>query len=156
MPEPAAAAPAALPPRGTVIGFDFGLARVGVAVGELETGHANPLLTLQGEANAPRFTAIEKLVAEWRPVALVVGVPFHLDGSAHELTARCRRFANQLRGRFGLPVVESDERLSSAAAEEALVDAGERDWRARKETLDAVAAQIILQHFLDHNRHAKS
>ncbi|WP_332671000.1 Holliday junction resolvase RuvX [Aromatoleum sp.] len=155
MPDPARDAPA-LPARGTLLGFDFGLARVGVAVGELETGHANALLTLAGEASAPRFAAIEKLLAEWRPAGLVVGVPRHLDGTPHELTARCRRFANQLRGRFGLPVVECDERLSSAAAEAALVDGGQRDWRARKEVLDAVAAQIILQHFLDHNRHAKS
>lgn len=155
MPEPARAAPA-LPARGTLLGFDFGLARVGVAVGELETGHANALLTLEGEAAAPRFAAIEKLLAEWRPAGLVVGVPLHLDGTPHEMTARCRRFANQLRGRFALPVVECDERLSSAAAEAALVNSGQRDWRARKDVLDAVAAQIILQHFLDHHRHAKS
>ena len=156
MPDPAPPAPPALPHRGTLLGFDFGLVRIGVAVGELETGRANALLTLEGEASAPRFAAIEKLLAEWRPVGLVVGVPFHLDGAPNELTARCRRFANQLRGRFGLPVAECDERLSSAAAETALVDSGERDWRARKQALDAVAAQIILQHFLDHNRHAKS
>lgn len=142
--------------RGTLLGFDFGLARVGVAVGELETGQASALLTLEGEAGAPRFAAIEKLLSEWRPVALVVGVPCHLDGTPHELTARCRRFANQLHGRFGLPVFECDERLSSAAADAALADAGERDWRARKRKLDAVAAQLILQHFLDSHRHAKS
>ena len=156
MPDGAALAPAHLPPRGTLLGFDFGLARVGVAVGELETGHASALTTVHGEAQEARFAAIARLLAEWRPVALVVGIPTHLDGRAHELTARCQRFANQLRGRFALPVMECDERLSSAAAEAALCDAGQRDWRARKEVLDAVAAQLILQHFLDTYRHAKT
>jgi putative Holliday junction resolvase len=155
MPD-AAAAPAALPARGTLLGFDFGLARIGIAVGEIETGLASALLTVHSEARAARFGAIEKLVAEWRPVGLVVGIPGHPDGTAHELGARCRRFANQLRGRFGLPVVECDERLTSVAAEAALVDSGVRDWRTRKEVLDAVAARIILQQFLDAHRHAKS
>ena len=157
MPDAPPAAPVtALPSRGTLLGFDFGLARVGVAVGELETRRANALVTLEGEAGGPRFAAIEKLLAEWRPVGLVVGIPTHADGAAHEMTARCRRFANQLRGRFGLPVMESDERLSSAAAETALIETGERDWRARKQRLDAVAAQIILQQFLDALPHAKT
>jgi putative Holliday junction resolvase len=156
MPEASGPPQSALPARGTLLGFDFGLARLGVAVGELETGQASALLTLHGEASGPRFAAIGKLLAEWRPVGLVVGIPRHLDGSAQELTARCQRFANQLRGRFGLPVLEADERLSSVAAEAALAEAGHHDWRARKQLLDAVAAQIILQHFLDANHHANS
>lgn len=159
MPEAAAPEPRPapdLPARGTLLGFDFGLVRLGVAIGELETGQASALMTISGEANAPRFAAIEKLIAEWRPVGLVVGIPCHLDGTPHEMTARCRRFANQLHGRYGLPVMESDERLSSAAAEAALEEAGQRSWRARKPVLDAVAAQIILQHFLDTLQHAKA
>lgn len=150
------ASPAAdrLPARGTLLGFDFGLARIGVAVGELETAHASPLTTIAAEAGDARFAAIAHLIAEWHPVGLVVGSPCHLDGTEHALTARCRRFANQLRGRYNLPVVECDERLSSAAAETALQEAGTRNWRARKPVLDAVAAQIILQHFLDSTRHA--
>ncbi|HJV28557.1 MAG TPA: Holliday junction resolvase RuvX [Aromatoleum sp.] len=152
MPEAAAAISAALPTRGTLLGFDFGLARVGVAVGELETGRASALVTINGEASAPRFAAIEKLLAEWRPVALVVGIPSHLDGTPHEMTARCRRFANQLHGRYGLPVMECDERLSSAEAERSLSGAGRKRWQDRKPILDAVAAQIILQHFLDATR----
>lgn len=143
------AAPPALPPRGSLLGFDFGLARTGVAVGELETSHAAPLTTIHTEANKARFESIQALVQEWRPVALVVGVPQALDGSDQAMSARCRRFANQLRGRFGLPVFECDERLSSAAAEDALRQSGQHDWRKRKPSLDAVAAQFILQHFLD-------
>jgi len=154
MPEASRHASPPLPARGTLLAFDFGLARIGVAVGELETGRANALTTLGEERNAARFAAIDALLREWRPVALVVGIPYHLDGSPHELTTRCRRFANQLNGRFGLPVLECDERLSSAAAETTLVDAGVRDWRARRSVIDAVAAQLILQHFLDTHGHA--
>ncbi len=152
MPE---AALASLPARGTLLGFDFGLARIGVAVGELETAQASPLTTVHEEAGALRFAAIGKLIAEWRPVALVVGIPAHLDGTEHDMSARCRRFANQLHGRFGLPVAQVDERLSSAEAEGRLRDAGMDRWQERKGVLDAAAAQIILQHFLDAHRHAK-
>lgn len=157
MPDAAVAAQpvqATLPARGTLLGFDFGLARIGIASGELETGHATALVTLREESNEARFGAIAKLIAEWRPVALVVGIPTHLDGREHELTARCRRFANQLRGRFALPVFPVDERLSSIAAEAELSDAGLRGWRDRKAVLDAAAARLILQTFLDSNRHA--
>ena len=155
MPEAHGATPAALPARGTLLGFDFGLARLGVAVGELETGQASALVTISGEAKGPRFAAIEKLIAEWRPVALVVGIPSHLDGTPHDMTARCRRFGNQLNGRYGLPVMECDERLTSMEAERALTGAGRGRWQDRKPLLDAVAAQIILQHFLDATRNAQ-
>ncbi|NMG35346.1 Holliday junction resolvase RuvX [Azoarcus sp. TTM-91] len=159
MPDPGAPVsasfhPVSQPPRGTVLGFDFGLARIGVAIGELETGQANALLTLHEESNADRFAAIGRLLEEWKPVALVVGLPTHLDGTPHELTARCRRFANQLHGRYSLPVATVDERLSSAAADAEMREAGVRDWRGRKAAVDAVAAQLILQHFLDSTRHA--
>lgn len=153
MPDPALCH---LPARGTLLGFDFGLARIGVAVGELETGQASPLTTVHEAGDARRFAAIGKLIAEWRPVALVVGTPTALDGGEHPIGARCKRFANQLHGRFGLPVAQVDERLSSAEAEGRLREAGMRRWQARKGVLDAAAAQIILQHFLDAHRHATS
>lgn len=133
---------------GTLLGFDFGTARIGVATGETETRMAQALSVIHGEANEQRFGEIEKLIREWRPVQLVVGLPSALDGSATDMTARCRRFANQLNGRFGLPVALVDERLSSAEAEELLREV-KRDWRSRKQHLDAVAAQRILQSFLD-------
>lgn len=153
----AAAAPAAplLPARGTLLGFDFGLARIGVATGELEAGRADALATLHEESNDARFAAIAALIAEWRPVALVVGLPTHLDGTGHALTARCRRFANQLHGRFGLPVFTADERLSSVAADAELAAAGQASWHARKKVVDAAAARIILQTFLDTRCHEK-
>lgn len=143
-----------LPRRGTLLAFDFGLARIGVATGELETRQASPLTTLDEPTNAGRFTAIAALIAEWRPVALVVGIPRHLDGEAHALTARCERFAHQLHGRFSLPVIRADERLSSVEAESRLAEGGQRRWQDRKVRLDALAAQIILQSFLDTPDHA--
>ena len=151
MPDPGADA---LPQRGTLLAFDFGLARIGVAVGELETAQANPLTTIAEEANTRRFAAIERLIAEWRPVALVVGIPRHLGGDGHAMTARCERFANQLAGRYQLPVSRVDERLSSAEAEDLLEASGVNHWQERKHHLDAVAAQIILQTFLDRTRYA--
>lgn len=133
--------------EGVVLAFDFGTRRIGVAVGEMMLGTARPLAVISAEANEARFSAIGKLVDEWRPVRLVVGLPLSLAGEAHEMTDRCRRFARQLEGRFRLPVVMVDERLSSTAADEHLRNQG-HDWRSRKATLDAEAAAILLQsHF---------
>lgn len=135
-------------PEGLVLGFDFGIKRVGVAIGETFLGHARALTAIAAEASDMRFSEIGKLIAEWTPGRLVVGIPRSMDGSEHEMTARCRRFAHQLEGRFGLPVSLIDERLSSIEAERRLSDAG-LDWRARKQQLDATAAQIILQDYFD-------
>ena len=133
---------------GTVLAFDFGVKRIGVAVGEWPLAQAHPLTTIHGEANAERFAAIEALLKEWRPVSLVVGLPVALDGSAHEMTARSTRFANQLRGRFGLPVDYAEERLSSVEAEERLRASG-HNARSAREHVDSLAAQIILQCFFE-------
>ena len=138
------------PERGCVLAFDFGEKRVGVAVGDWETRIAHALTTLEGEARAERFARIAALIGEWRPGALVVGLPVHLDGGEHEMTRRCRRFARQLEGRFGLPVALVDERLTSLAAEARLAEAGVYG-RARKAALDSVAAQEILQSYFDAN-----
>ena len=132
----------------TLMGFDFGLARIGVAVGETETRLAQALTVVCGEANAQRFGEIANLLAEWKPQHLVVGLPSSLEGEETEMSARCRRFANQLNGRFGLPVSLVDERLSSAEAETMLREL-KMGWRERKQHLDALAAQRILQSFLD-------
>lgn len=136
------------PQRGTVLGFDFGIKRIGVAVGELELGLAHPLTTVLGESNDQRFGAIEALLKEWWPALVVVGLPAHADGVEHEMSARCRRFAHQMEGRFGLKVVLVDERHSSTAASEDLNEAGVRG-RKQKAVLDQVAAQRILQSYLD-------
>jgi putative Holliday junction resolvase len=121
------------------LAFDFGTRRVGVASGNSLTGSALPLKTVDAEG-AERFARIERLISEWQPDALVVGVPFHPDGAEHENTRRARRFARQLHGRFSLPVHEVDERYSTTEAQRD----GARD-------LDAASAAIILEQFLrDH------
>ena len=135
-------------PEGIVLAFDFGLKRIGVAIGETLLGQARPLTAIAAEANEARFAAIGRLIAEWQPGRLVVGLPSSMDGGEHAMSARCRRFAHQLEGRFGLPVGLVDERLSSDEAERRLSDAG-LDWRARKQQVDAAAAQIILQDYFD-------
>ena len=134
--------------RGTVLAFDFGEKRIGVAVGEWTLGQAHPLTTIHGEANAERFAVIAALVHEWKPTSLVVGLPVALDGTPHAMTARCTRFANQLRGRFGLHVDYAEERLSSVEADEKLREAG-LSAKSAKEHVDALAAQIILQCYFE-------
>jgi putative Holliday junction resolvase len=106
------------------------------------------LATIRGERNDERFAAIGKLIAEWQPGRLIVGQPLSVDGAPHQMTARCARFANQLRGRFGLPVSEVDERYTSTDAASMLYDAG-LDGRKAKQHLDSVAAQLILQGYFD-------
>jgi len=144
MPEPAAAVTRR---QGTVLAFDFGEKRIGVAVGEWLLQQAHPLTVIHGEANTERFAAIAALIKEWQPTSLVVGLPVSLDGVAHAMTVRCTRFANQLRGRFGLPVDYAEERLTSYEAEERLRESG-HNAKSAKTHVDAIAAQLILQcHF---------
>lgn len=132
MPEPAAAAVR----EQSFLAFDFGTRRVGVASGNTLLRRASGLKTIAAEGDA-RFEAIARLIAEWQPDALVVGVPFHPDGAEHDNTRRARRFARQLQGRFGLPVHEVDERYTTTEA----LAAGARD-------ADAAAAALILDQHL--------
>jgi len=150
-----AAVSAELPPKtpqaiGTLLGFDFGERRIGVAVGDNLVGIAHPLQTIDAESNDIRFAAIGQLITEWKPVRLIVGLPSHMDGKEHELTHLARKFARRLEGRFNLPVTLVDERLSSAEASQNLKQAG-IGGRKQKPMLDQVAAQLILQHYLDHH-----
>lgn len=138
---------------GSVLGFDFGLKRIGVAVGTLELRLAHPLETITSELTEARFKRIAELIAEWQPVLLVVGVPHHDDGHPHDFAPTCVRFANRLHGRFGLPYALVNESYSSAAASSALNQSGIRG-RAQKPLLDQVAAQLILQHYFDESHHA--
>ena len=141
--------------RATYLGFDFGLRRIGVAVGEAEPLASFPLTTLAARQGRPDWAAIGELVRTWRPAALVVGVPLHLDGACSPLTRSARRFSHQLRQRFALPVHEADERLSSRAARE-LQQRQRRDGRRRGRTAaneDKIAASLILNDWLA-NHHA--
>ena len=118
------------------LAFDFGTARVGVASGNTVLGHAQPLRTLTEKGDA-RWASIARLLAEWQPDALVVGVPFHSDGQPHDNTRRAQRFARQLHGRFGLPVHAVDERYTTTE----VLAAGAKD-------ADAAAAAVILDDYL--------
>jgi putative holliday junction resolvase len=124
------------PQQQSFLAFDFGEKRTGVASGNRLTHTATPMQTIHTAVIDVRFAAIEKLLKEWQPHALVVGIPTHPDGAAHEMTQRAQRFARQLHGRFGLPVHEVDERYSSVEA----ASRGAKD-------LDAEAAAIILEQF---------
>ena len=134
-------------PEGTVLGFDFGLSRTGVAVGETLTGSARPLSTLRCRDGQPDWNEVAELIAEWQPIALVVGVPRHADGTLPPAGAAAERFSRRLHGRFRLPVRTIDEHLSSHAATDALRQRGLRGaaLRRRKEAVDSVAAGIILE-----------
>lgn len=133
---------------GILLGFDFGTKRIGVAVGNSISCTARPLITLHGEHNGQRFAAIGELIREWEPSALVVGLPSHDDGTPHELTRLCRRFAQRLKGRFNLPTILVDERYTSTAASSQLTEMGVRGIK-QKPLLDQVAAQQILQAYFD-------
>lgn len=136
------------PVVGTLLAFDFGTQRIGVAVGNTFSASSRPLTTISEEKNEIRFAAIAALVKEWQPCALLVGLPSNDDGTPHELTALCRRFANRLHGRFSLTTILVDERYTSLAASEQLNREGIRG-REQKSLIDQYAAQQILQAYLD-------
>ena len=122
----------------TLLGFDFGLKRIGVAIGNTLIKQAQPLTIISAATNDAKFSAIAALMQEWKPTLCIVGLPFHPDGAEHEMTVRCRRFANQLHGRFGVDIVVVDERYSSAVIK-----------HQRGDLIDAQAAAIILQQYFD-------
>lgn len=122
----------------TVLGFDFGLKRIGVAVGNSLLKQAQPLTVITAVTNDAKFAAIAALVQEWQPARCIVGLPSHPDGAEHEMSVRCRRFANQLSGRFGVATMLVDERYSSAVIP-----------HRRGEVIDADAAAIILQQYFN-------
>ena len=136
---------------GTLIGFDFGERRIGVAVGETSVGIASAVGVIQEASDAARLAAIDRLEAEWHPVAFVIGQPRHADGAEHAVARRAARFARRLQARYRRPVMLVDETLSSVEAERRLRETGSKGARAE---LDAAAAAVILQSYLDDPSHA--
>lgn len=136
-------------PEGTIIAFDFGFRRIGVAVGQTLTGSANTLAVVPF-ANQPDWQAITSIVNEWKPAALVVGLPLAEDGGETDMSKGARRFGRQLEGRFEISVMFEDERLTSFNADQRFVDARARGGMRRKDAAlkDAIAAQIILESWL--------
>lgn len=139
--------PAAGAFSGTLLAFDYGERRVGVAVGETATRLAHPVAAIASAANEARFAAIDRLVAEWRPAGFVVGVPRHADGSPHPVARLAEKFARRLAARYALPVALVDETLSSVEAERTLAAAKGKAREAAD--VDRLAAAVILQGFLD-------
>ncbi|WP_027796634.1 Holliday junction resolvase RuvX [Paraburkholderia acidipaludis] len=128
----------------TLLAFDYGEKRIGVALGNALTHSARPLTVIQNRNRDYRFEAVGALLREWQPDLLVVGLPSHPDGAPHAMTQQAKRFGNQLNGRFNLPVVWVDERYSSVDAEARLRERGDG-----LDELDAEAACVILQQYLD-------
>lgn len=127
----------------TLLGFDFGTQRIGIAVGQSITGTATALCTISCRNAKPDWDSITDVIDSWQPDALVVGLPLHNDGSDSDISKAARRFTRQLEGRYRLPVHTMDERLSSHAAEQY------RRQSTSKQGIDAVAAMIILQNWLE-------
>jgi putative Holliday junction resolvase len=132
---------------GTLIGFDFGERRIGVAVGETSTRIANPLGAIEETGNDARFAAIGRIVDEWQPAGFVVGRPRHSDDSEHAVAKLAEKFGRRLAARYHLPVEYVDETLTSAIAESEL--RATRTRPSRKSDVDALAAAMILQSYLD-------
>lgn len=125
-----------------VIALDYGLARIGVAVGNMLTKTARPLRIIHWKTNEQKWSELSSVLSEWQPAAVIVGLPMHKDGKANTMTPICSRFARQLEGRFGIPVVLEDERFSSVEAESEAED--DADF------IDDEAAAVILQQWLNH------
>lgn len=135
------------------LGFDFGTRSLGVAVGSSATGQAEALTTTTVKNQLPDWAVLDRLVAEWQPAALIVGLPRNMDDSESEMTRAARKFGQRLAGRYNLPVQWVDERLTSVDAQNAMVEA-RVPWKQRKSRIDRLAAQSILQSFLDEGRTA--
>jgi putative Holliday junction resolvase len=131
-----------------LLGFDFGMKRIGSAVGQTVTKTARPLSVIKANAGTPQWKDIAKLVQTWHPDALVVGIPLNMDGTEQPLTEKARRFADLLQERFQLPVYGMDERLTSVEAKARLFDSGGYKL-LQNSSVDNVAAQLILQNWLE-------
>lgn len=129
----------------TLLGFDFGTKRIGIAIAQEVTGTANPLITVTAVKHKPDWVSISKIIEEWRPDLLVIGLPLHMDGTEQDMTQAARRFSNQLNGRYQIPIALMDERLSSNEAESIL---NERGGSHSKAQIDMISAQLILQSWM--------
>ena len=127
----------------TLLGFDYGRKRIGVAVGQRLTQSATALTTVRARDGTPDWPAISHLIEEWKPDALVVGIPYHMDGSEQDMTQAAQRFCRQLEGRYRLPVHPAEERLSSYIVESRLPGSGNTG-----QSIDPLSAQVILQDWL--------
>ena len=138
----------------TYLGFDYGTKHLGIAVGGSASGRAEPLATASVHQGAPDWAMLDRLINEWKPAALIVGLPLNMDDSENAMTRAARKFGHRLQGRYNLPVHLVDERLTSVDAKNALVES-RVPWKQRKAKVDKLAAQSILQAYLDEQRRPK-
>ncbi|MBK5144422.1 Holliday junction resolvase RuvX [Budviciaceae bacterium BWR-B9] len=132
----------------TVLGFDFGTKSIGAAIGQEITGTARPLASFKAKDGSPDWQQIEKLLKEWQPDLVVVGLPLNMDGTEQPVTAQAKKFANRLHGRFGVQIQLHDERLSTVEAKADLFSRG--GFRALdKGSVDAASAVIILESWFE-------
>lgn len=132
----------------TLLGFDFGMKRIGVAIGQVVTKNARALTMVPAKEGEPDWRQLDKLIKEWQPDAMVVGIPVNMDGTKQVITERALEFAEILKDRYKLPIFEMDERLTSVEARSNVFNEG--GYKALKSAqIDSVAAQLILQNWLD-------
>lgn len=133
---------------GTLLAFDFGTRSIGVAIGQRITGTARPLTAIKAQDGTPDWNLIARLLKEWQPETVVVGLPLNMDGSEQPLTARARNFANKIHGRFGVAITLHDERLSTVEARAGLFEQG--GFRAlNKGSVDSASAVVILESYFE-------
>ena len=133
---------------GTLLAFDFGTRSIGVAIGQRITGTARPLAALKAQDGTPDWNLIARLLKEWQPETVIVGLPLNMDGTEQPLTARARNFANKIHGRFGVAITLHDERLSTVEARAGLFEHG--GFRALDNgSVDSASAVVILESYFD-------
>ena len=134
----------------TLLAFDFGTYSIGCAVGQSITGWAQGLPAFKAQDGIPNWAQIEKVIAEWQPDLLVVGLPLNMDGTEQPLTQRAKKFGNRLQGRFNLPVAFQDERLTTVEARSEIFSRG--GYKAlKKDKVDSISACLILESWFENN-----
>ncbi|MCL1141547.1 Holliday junction resolvase RuvX [Shewanella gaetbuli] len=132
----------------TILGFDYGTKSIGIAIGQAITASASPLMSIKAVDGIPNWDEIAKLLAEWQPDLVVVGLPLNMDGTEQDITQRARKFANRINGRFGVKVATQDERLTTADAKARLFELG--GFKAlTKGQVDAVSAVLIVESYFE-------
>jgi putative holliday junction resolvase len=131
-----------------VLGFDYGTRQIGIASGQSLTGNAEPVTVIRARDGIPDWDEIGRIITEWRPDALIVGLPLNMDGTPSDMSTRAEKFARRLEGRFHLPVHRVDERLSTFEAKQTLRDQGRMPTSYRTDPVDAIAAALLLQTWL--------
>ncbi len=137
----------------TIMGFDFGTKNIGIAIGQVITKTASPLPSVRAKDGIPNWDDLDKLIKEWQPDAVVVGIPVHMDGTESQMTQRARKFGKRLHGRFNLPFYEADERLSSVEAKSWAGKLGHKGHYGSN-PVDAMAAQIILEGWMNNENNS--